>query len=371
MTGCPARYDSALRHWVVDDPAQVRRVLLDPGVFRPDNALRAHTPIGVEALRVLSAVGFALPPTLANNAGASHRPVRRTVARFFGPGAVDATEPLIRRLVRERLAVVVRRLDAGDTVDLVAEVAAEPPALVLLELLGLCDVDVPALKRWSRDSLELFWGWPDLGRQLELAYSAAAYYRWLRARTTAARAAPGTDLFGALTRLDLTDEEICGVAYFLLIAGQETTSQLISATFCRVLGRPLPDPAAEVDRLLREASSVPTWRRVTARRTELGDVEVPANAPILLRLTGIDGPADLAFGAGVHRCLGARLARLETRTTLSAAVDLLTTLRGTEQDPPMTDLLSFRAPARLLVSRAPGWPSRGSGSDRGAARAPG
>ena len=64
--------------------------------------------------------------------------------------------------------------------DLVEAIAAEPPALVLLEMLGLHDVDVPALKAWSRESLELFWGWPDEDRQLELAHSAAEFYGWLR-----------------------------------------------------------------------------------------------------------------------------------------------------------------------------------------------
>src|SRR5690606_6664458 len=118
------------------------------------------------------------------------------------------------------VAAVERRLASGDTVDLVTDVAAEPPALLLLEMLGLSDVDVATLKRWSRDSLELFWGWPGPDRQLELARSAAAFYAWLRERATAARRRhhSGDDLFGALTRIEpaLTDEEICAVGYFLL-----------------------------------------------------------------------------------------------------------------------------------------------------------
>jgi hypothetical protein len=67
MTQCPARYDDELGMWIVDDPDEVREVLLDPGTFRPDNVVVAHTPLSVKALRVLSSVGFALPPTLANN----------------------------------------------------------------------------------------------------------------------------------------------------------------------------------------------------------------------------------------------------------------------------------------------------------------
>ncbi|WUJ72742.1 cytochrome P450 [Kribbella soli] len=360
MSGCPARYDEALGYWVVDDPALAREVLLDPETFRPDNAVLAHTPLSVKALRVLSGAGFALPPTLANNAGESHRPIRAAVARLFSPARVAAVEPLARELTSARVSAASARLAAGEQVDLVQAIAAEPPALVVLQLLGLRDVDVPALKAWSLDSLELFWGWPDEDRQLELAHSAAEFYAWLRARTTAARLEPADDLFGVLVTLGLTDEEICAVAYFLLIAGQETTTQLISTAFHRSLTQssaPPDEPSRRsaprdsidvVEETLRGASSVPTWRRVTSRPTAVGDVELPAGAPVLLGLSGHGGPADLAFGIGVHRCLGAGLARLEARVALECAQGLLGGVRLVDE-PPMIDLLSFRAPKRLLV----------------------
>jgi cytochrome P450 len=354
VTRCPARYDEELGLWVVDDPGEVREVLLDPDTFRPDNAVLALTALSVKALRVLSGVGFALPPTLANNAGPSHRPIRAAVARFFSPARVAAVEPLTRRLVAERVAVATERLASG-VVDLVEVVAAEPPALVLLEMLGVRDVDVPALKAWSRESLELFWGWPDEDRQLELAHSAAEFYAWLRKRVGEARRLPGDDLFGVLVELGLSDEEVCAVAYFLLIAGQETTSQLISAAFHRVIGSAVGDSTALVEEVLRESSSVPTWRRVTAQPVTVGNVDLPADAPVLLGLTGHGGPADLAFGLGIHRCLGAGLARLETRVALECAGPLLAAVRAVEAEPPMIDLLSFRAPARVLVDqRSPG-----------------
>ena len=155
-------------------------------------------------------------------------------------------------------------------------------------------------------------------------------------------------MFGVLVGLGLTDEEVCAVGYFLLIAGQETTTQIISTAFQRTIGT-IGEPVQVVEEILREASSVPTWRRVTAGPAVVGEVELPANAPVLLGLSGHGGPADLAFGVGIHRCLGAGLARLETRVALECAAGLLSAVRLVEE-PPMIDLLSFRAPKRLLVT---------------------
>ncbi len=89
-----------------------------------------------------------------------------------------------------------------------------------------------------------------------------------------------------------------------------------------------------------------------ATGTTVGGVELPAEAPLLLRLTGTGGPSDLAFGLGLHRCLGAGLARMEARVAVQQAATTLTGLRLVEPDPPMIDLLSFKAPRRVVVRQA-------------------
>lgn len=359
---CPARYDAGLDMWVVEDPEEVRAVLLDHETFRPDNALTAHTPLMPPALRILSTVGFSLPPTLANNSTSSHRTIRQAVARFLSPGRVREAEALSRELNRRHLAATREALEQGATADLVEMVTGPVPALVMADLLGLAALDVPALKRWSRDSLELFWGWPGPERQEELAHGAAEFYAWLREQTSAARRDGGDDLFGALVALGLSEEEVCGIGYFLLIAGQETTTQLISAVLHRLLGEPdrwralghHPALAADVvEEQLRQDSSVSTWRRRSSRTAAVGGTAVPAAAPVLLRLTGTGGPGDLAFGAGIHRCLGAHLARTEARVAVAEAAVALPHAARVEEDPPMVELLSFRAPQRVLIRSGP------------------
>lgn len=357
---CPVRHDHRTGMWLVEDPSLVRAVLLNADAFSPDNALTAHTPLSLPALRTLASAGFALPPTLANNATASHRAIRRVVARFFGPARVRAAMPLTRRLATTRLAEALDVLAAGEHVDLAEMVARDVPALVLLDLLGVADIDVAALKRWSADSLELFWGRPTSGEQERLATTAAEFYTWLRYRTCEARRSPADDLFGRLAAIDLTDEEICAAAYFVLIAGQETTTQLISAAFhqlisdsvrWRSIGRSpgLAGPAIET--VLAENSPVCTWRRTATRDVTLGQERIAAGSPLLLALTGVGGSSSLAFGVGAHRCLGAALARMEARVAVEEASGLLPNLRLSERHPPMIELLSFRAPSRVLVSR--------------------
>lgn len=351
-------FDDELSLWVVSDPAEVREVLLDPQTFRPDNALTAFTPIRTQGLRTLSSVGFALPPTLANNASQSHRTIRQTVARYFSPSRVAEAERRTRDLSVDRFERAAKLLADGHTVDLVGGVVGEVPALVLFNLLGLAEVDLPRLRQWSIDSLELFWGRPDAARQEHLAVSAAEFYAWLRTVTQSSRDGLGSPFFSDLVGLGLSDEEICAIGYFLLIAGQETTSQLISTILFRALTDPVVwhaatvDPtvaASTVEQALSDDSSVPTWRRNTLRPARIGNVLIPAGSQILLRLSGVGDSADLAFGIGIHRCLGARLARMEAQVALAVAAEVLPPLELIESKPPMIDLLSFRAPARVLV----------------------
>ncbi|MCA4133937.1 cytochrome P450 [Arthrobacter sp. M4] len=356
---------------VVRDPKVVRDVLHRPDDFSPANALVAVTPLSGRSLRVLQKAAFALPPILASNDSPTHPGIRKVVAGFFTPATVQAIEPRIRELARKAAHAAALELEATGTVELVNAVAALPPAQIMLELLGvsISHDELLALKAWSVDSLELFWGWPEPERQLELAHSAAEFYDWLRGLVRRCTQSQERNLFAALDQHGLTLPEICSLGYFLLIAGQETTTQLISTVLYRLAEGNCPvtwqDAAAQgparaaVRHVLAGESSVPTWRRVAARDTHLNGELIPAGAEILLELTGNHKTPDggtratdysLAFGSGVHRCLGAKLAELEAAVVIQEAAAAIQQARLAGEVPEWLRLLSFQAPQIVLVT---------------------
>lgn len=348
-----------MSYTVIGDPAQVRDIMRCTDDFAPTNALTSVVPLAPATLRALSKVRFALPPVLASATGAQHRAVRTIVGRFFTPAKVAAIEPRVRELAQHRVAATSIALGQGP-VDLAESVGRYIPPVVMAELTGQPAPELDLLKRWSTNSLELFWGWPDPNRQLVLAQSAAEFYLWLRQEAAASRGT--SSLFGVLDAAGLSSAEVCSLGYFLVIAGQETTSQLINTVLFRGLesggwaGLAEPEAARNhVRSVLATESSVHTWRRAALRDTQVAGQAIPAGAEILLELTGRHpehaGPTaySLAFGHGLHRCLGAKLAELETALVLEETACALPNLDPAGAPPQWLRLLSFQAPLTVTA----------------------
>ncbi|MFE5794849.1 cytochrome P450 [Streptomyces sp. NPDC056503] len=394
----PVHHDPRTGLWLVSRHQDVKRVLLDTDRFLPDNAQNAVTPLPVAVMRILVRAGFTLPPALANNGTPSHAGLRRVVTRFFDARSVATAVPVIERIAEELLDEVAERATAPDEFDLFAPFAQVLPCRVLLELLGIQGVDPATLIAWSDAALELFWGSPPPARQRELAVLVAEFHQWLAAVVRAGTAPPGS-FVRALADHRLPDgtplDAATAVAacFFVFVAGQSTTGQLIATVLHRALAEPgvWPRAAEEagmaeawVEEVLRREPPVTTWRRVTAEATRLGGVDLPAGAQVLLMLMGsgsdpavfpdpelmCPGRANarrhLAFGAGRHLCPGATLARTEAAVALRAAARRLPAVRAADAsaEPPMLGLLSFRAPLRVAVERA----STGEGAPSGPAR---
>lgn len=359
-------------HLVVTRHALVRQVLADPGTFRPDNALDAMTPIPVAALRVLAGHGFRLPATLANNGGPSHPAIREVVAEALHPHRVAAQQPWLTAVVRARVGRLAAALDTGQPVDLYADLAADLPLLVLARLVDLPEAPTDTVKEFTRAALELFWAPVDAQRQRVLAEVVGRFHAVLREF-----AATGGGLAGRLRTAGHPPEVVVGALFFLLVAGQETTSQFLTLLLHRLAGTPevlaglragTVEVADVVEEGLRLDAPIVTWRRVAARDTELAGTPVPEGTSLVLWLARagrdpalVSAPDQffpgqrgsrrhLAFGVGTHRCVGAQLSRLEAAVVVGETAALLarvTVLRA----PWCPDNLSFRMPDALVVAR--------------------
>jgi cytochrome P450 len=354
-------------HTVVASHALIKRILADPATFRPDNALDAITPIPVAALRILAQHGFRLPSTLANNGTPSHPAIREITLRALHPTRVETVRPWLTDLVAERVEGFTKRLEAGETVDLCAELAADLPLLVLARLVELPDAEAAVVKEFSRAALELFWSPVDEARQLHLAEVVGRFHRVLRDFVSDAPGIVG-ELREYARAHGLPPDTPIGALFFLLVAGQETTSQFLTLLMHRLLlERQALAASVKVDDLVEEGlrlePPIPTWRRIAAFDTALGSFPVPEGRSVILWLARagaeVAGPEfapgtrgsrrHLAFGAGAHRCVGAQLSRMEAAVVINAVSALL--LRAQiVRAPRYQDNLSFRMPDSLVIS---------------------
>jgi cytochrome P450 len=178
-------------HIVVTSPKLIKHVLADPDTFGPDNALDAVSPMPVSVLRVLAGHKFRLPATLANNGSLSHPRIREITSAALSLDRVSSLRPWLSALVLERVRALAKRLDAGDAVDLYADLAADLPLLVLARLVDLPDAHTAVVKEFSRAALELFWAPVAEARQIELAEIVGRFHRALREFALTARGMVG------------------------------------------------------------------------------------------------------------------------------------------------------------------------------------
>ncbi|NLU80400.1 cytochrome P450 [Micromonospora sp. HNM0581] len=361
-----------VEHLLVTRHTLVRQVLNDPTTFRPDNALDAITPIPVAALRTLAAHRFRLPPTLANNGGAGHPAIRALVAEALHPTRVAAQRDWLTALIRQRVAELTATLATGAPVDLHAGLAADLPLLVLARLIDLPDAPVAAVKDFARAALELFWAPLDTSRQQMLAAEVGRFHLLLREF-----AATGDGLVASLRAAGHPPDVVVGALFFLLVAGQETTSQFLTLLMHRLVGEPAVltglrdgrvNVADVVEEGLRLEPPIVTWRRIAAVDTTLGGTSVTTGSSVVLWLARagrdpqvVQSPDEfrpgqpgsrrhLAFGAGVHRCVGDQLARMEAATLVAEATTLLTGVRVV-RPPHYPDNFTFRMPDTFVVRR--------------------
>ncbi|WP_067831117.1 cytochrome P450 [Actinomadura kijaniata] len=329
-------YPDGHEGWLVTSHALVREVLADRRFSARAELQHMPVPGMPEPWPAEPGVFGSMDPP-------EHTRYRRLLAGRFTVRRMRLLTERIEEATGERLAAMERQ---GPPVDLVGALAQPVPARLICELLG---VPYDDRERFQRHTLDLF----RLGASPE--ETAAAYttvHEYVRELVAAKRAAPTDDLLSDLLGSDLTDEELVNIGFVLLGAGLDTTANMLALGAFALLEHPgqaealrdgdLADDA--VEELLRYLSVIPFTVRTALEDVELhgeriraGEtvtVSIPAANrdparfadPDLLDLTRASG-GHVAFGHGVHQCLGQQLARVELRVALPALFRRFPTLR--------------------------------------------
>ena len=318
----------------VDHYSNAYGVTLDPAAFGPD----AHRAMSFLAMD---------PPR--------HTRMRSIVGKSFTPRRVAAMEEGIRALAVAHLGPV---LEAG-SFDFIADFAGLLPMDVISELVGVPPADRAEVRRLADVLVHREEGMNDIPPEgLDAALTLAAYYAEMVADR---RRHERDDLTWSLLQAEidgdrLSDDEVIGFLFLLVVAGNETTTKLLGNAWYwgwrnpDQLAKPLADPARVpdwVEETLRYDTSTQMLVRVTSRPVRVQGVDIDEGRRILLLLGSANRDEDVfadagaydldrvtkdlvSFGSGRHFCMGAALARMEARVALT---EVLARVKGYEVDP--------------------------------------
>ncbi|AKK29548.1 cytochrome P450 [Mycobacterium sp. EPa45] len=289
----------------------------------------------------------------------AHLRLRTLVSKGFTPRRIRELEPRVTEIATKHLDAMMEKAAAGETVDYVDEFAGKLPMDVISELMGVPEADRVQVRAWADGVMHRDEGVTDVPPEaVEASLNLIVYYQ---AMVEERRKNPTEDLTSALLEAEidgdrLTDDEVLGFMFLMVIAGNETTTKLLAnAAFW---GHKNPDQLSEV---YADLSRVPLWVEETLRydtssqilaRTVVGELTlydtVIPDGDVVLLLPGsahrderaFDRPDDYligrdigaklqSFGSGAHFCLGAHLARMEARVALE---ELFKRIRGYEVD---------------------------------------
>jgi cytochrome P450 len=326
--------------WLITGYDLTRSVLADPR-FSSRKELMRHHPL-------IDFTGVEVPPAPPGEFLLMDEPQH---SRYRKPLVGKFTVRRMRQLTERIEQITTDHLDAmedtGPPTDLVTAFAKPIPAIVICELLG-----VPYADRDSfQEQIDSFMNGETSDEDLIAAYTAVQNY--LADLVAAKRAHPTDDVLSDLTDSDLSDEELKGMSLLLLAAGFDTTANMLALGTYALLSHPeqldalRADPTLAdraVEELLRYLSVAKTFMRTALEDVELGGHTITAGTAVILSYHTANRDPDrfpdphtldirreagghLAFGHGIHQCLGQQLARVEMRVAFPALLSRFPTLR--------------------------------------------
>ncbi|WP_405530024.1 cytochrome P450 [Streptomyces avidinii] len=369
----------ATGQWLVPHYADVSALLRDRRLGRTYLHRFSHEEFGREApppehepFHVLNGNG------LLDLEDPAHARVRRLVAKAFTPRTVERLVPAVQRLAGELVGQL--RADGGG--DLLTVVAEPLPVAVIAELLGVPEADRGLLRPWSADICGMFELRPDEETARRAVRASVEFSAYLRGLIAERRTRPGEDLISGLIAAHdadgrLSEQEMISTCVLLLNAGHEATVNTTVNGWWALFRNPAElaalrashDPeklSTAVDELMRYDTPLQMFERWVLDDIRIGDTVVPRGAevallfgsanrdparfdePDALDLVRADNP-HLTFGAGIHYCLGAPLARRELEASFGALLaDGVPPLRLVEE-PQWQDGYVIRGLKQLLV----------------------
>ncbi|MFI6634833.1 cytochrome P450 [Nonomuraea fuscirosea] len=346
----PVSFYEPTGQWLVARHADVNALLRDRRLGRSYLHVATHEEFGRPAepefqepfWRVIRAGMLDVEPPV-------HTRLRRLVSRAFTPRMVESLRPRVRAIAGELVAAYV---DKGGG-DLIAEVAEPLPVTVIAEMLGIPGQDRHLLRPWSADICGMYELNPAAEAQHTAVRAAEEFAGYLKSLAAERRRAPGEDLISALTQIDeLTEDELVGTCVLLLNAGHEATVNVTGNGWWSLFRNP-----GELARLCADRSLLPTaveelmrwdtplqmFERWVLEDIEVHGVRIPRGSEVALLFGSANrdsavfedpdrldvGRADnphISFGAGIHFCLGAPLARIELAESFGALLDRAGTL---------------------------------------------
>jgi len=287
-----------------------------------------------------------------------HTRLKSLVSKAFNPRTISALTPDIERITRSLLDDCADKREQNGTFDVLADFAEPLPVKVIAHMLGFPDADEHLLRPWSQSIVKMYEVNPSEVHKAEARTAATEFADYVRGLMELRQSHPGTDLISSLAAAEkdgerLSVEELIATCVLLLNAGHEASVNGFGNGIVAALRRPSVmqtlrvDPAAvsrtALEEFLRFDSPLQLFERTATTDTEINGVTIRQGQKIAALLGAANRDSDvfddadsmdltrepnqhIAFGAGIHFCIGAPLARLEMNISLPALIERFPTL---------------------------------------------